>query len=49
MTIESLELLVLVLGMVILMWDNRFQDSAARVRAPRRVDDTRRSRTGRAD
>ncbi|HEX7879412.1 MAG TPA: hypothetical protein VF720_08385 [Candidatus Eisenbacteria bacterium] len=30
-TIDTMELAVLVLGMVILMWDNRFQDGGARV------------------
>lgn len=46
-TIDTLELAVLVLGMVILMWDNRFQDNATRVSATRRSLNTRRARTGR--
>jgi hypothetical protein len=48
-TIDTLELAVLVLGMVILMWDNRFQDAAAQSPLAKRMRNRRPGRSGRAD
>jgi len=44
-TIDTMELAVLVLGIVILMWDNRFQDGVAGISIARRSRRARTSRT----